>query len=225
MLSELFNIEKVLGFCEKVCYFLVVNLLFLISSLPVLLFFLFMGISHVREYLPFFLICAMSVPPAFSAVLYAMRRLLDGTERGPVKDYWKGYHADFLQKLCLGGVQMLTFLILWTNIEFFSKQMKNVPLTILFVLLFAFAVAVTPNLYLLASRYEMKNQDIIRTACLLTVTRPICTLGTIAALGAVLAAFEIAAGTAVLFMVSTYAFLVVFISKKVLDTLEEGGEK
>lgn len=221
MLSELFNIEKVLSFCEKVCYFLVVNFLFLVSSLPVLLFFLFIGISQVRVYLPLFLLLALSVPPAFSAVLYAMRRLLDGTERGPVKDYWKGYKTDFFQKFRLGAVQMLAFFILWTNIEFFSKQLKNVPLTILFVLLFAMAAAVTPNLYLLASRYEMKNRDIIKTACVLTITRPVCTLGMIAALGVVLAAFEIAAGTAVLFMVSIYAFLVVFISKGVLGALEE----
>lgn len=221
MFSELFNMERILGFCEKLCYFLAVNILFLVSSLPVLLFFLFVGISHVREYLPFFLLCMASVPPAFSAVLYAMRRLLDGRERGAWRDYWKGYRTDFFQKFRLGCAHMLVLFILWTNVEFFSREFANMPLMIFFTLLFAAAVLISPNLYLLASRYEMENVAIAKTACILTITRPVCTLGMAAALGAVLAAFEIAAGTAVLFMISVYAFLVVFISKGVLKTLEE----
>lgn len=221
MLSELFNIERIFNFCEKVCYFLAVNFLFLVSSLPVLLFFLFVGISHVRECLPLFLLCMLFVPPAFSAVLYAMRRLMDGRERGAWRDYRQGYQTDFFQKFRLGCGHMLVLFILWTNVEFFSKQVRNIPLTILFFLLFAAAVIVSPNLYLLASRYEMKNLDIAKTACILTVTRPVCTLGTAAACGVVLAAFEIAAGTAVLFMVSIFAFLVVFINKGALNALEE----
>lgn len=221
MFSELFRIDKILGFCEKVCYFLVVNVLFLIFCLPVLLFFLFIGISHIREYLPLFLLSMVSVPPAFCAVLYAMRRLLDGTERSGLKDFWKGYKTDFLQKFLLGCAHMTVILILWTNVEFFAKQAGNIPFTILFILLFAVAVIVSPNMYLLASRYKMKNKEIAKTACILTLTRPVCTLGTLAALGVVLAAFEMVAGTAVLFMVSIYAFLVVFINKGVLNTLEE----
>ena len=40
-MEELFQIEKILGFCEKVCYFFVINLLFAASNIPVLLFLLF----------------------------------------------------------------------------------------------------------------------------------------------------------------------------------------
>lgn len=220
MLSELFRIDKIFGFCEKVCYFLVVNVLFVLSVTPVLFFFLFLGISQAGVYLPLFMLTMTSVPPALSAVFYSMKRLLDGRERGPLRDYWKGYRADFLQKFRLGCGHMAVLFILWTNVKFFTKQAAFAPLAIVFVLLFAFAVIVTPNLYLLASRYEMKNLDIAKTACILTVTRPVCTLGSMAALGLVLAAFEMAAGTAVLFMVSVYGFLVVFISSGMLHALE-----
>ena len=48
-MEELFNIEKVLGFCEKVCYFFIVNVLFVISNIPVLLFLLFVGAGQIRE--------------------------------------------------------------------------------------------------------------------------------------------------------------------------------
>ena len=51
-MEELFRLEKILGFCEKVCYFVMVNLLFVVSNLPVLLFLVFVGASQIRECLP-----------------------------------------------------------------------------------------------------------------------------------------------------------------------------
>ena len=86
MLGELFNLERILGFCEKFLYFLKINCLFLLSNLPVLLFFLFVGISQVRTYLPLFLLCLIPAGPTVSAVFFSMNRMLRGTETGAWKD-------------------------------------------------------------------------------------------------------------------------------------------
>ncbi len=219
-MGELFNIEKVLGFCEKICYFFTVNLLFIISNIPVLLFLLFVGAGQIRERLPLFLLC-LPMAPALSAVMYAMNRLIHGTEGRALRDYRKGYCADLWQKAKLGAGQLLVILVCWTNIEFFSVQIRILPLAVLFIILFAAAVLVTPNLYLLISRYEMSNLQIARTAVTLLVAKPIAALGNIAALGVVLAAFEISAGTTVLFMGSVYGFLVMFMNQSVMRQLEE----
>ena len=90
----------------------------------------------------------------------------------------------------------------------------------LFLLLFAATVLVTPNLYLLASRYEMKNIQIVKTAVTLLIAKPVFTLGNIVALALILAAFEISAGTTVLFMGSVYGFLVMFMNQGVMRSLE-----
>lgn len=206
-MEELFHIEKVLGFCEKVWYFFTVNLLFIISNFPVLLFLLFVGASQIRGCLPLFLLCLVPMAPALSSVMYTMNRLIHGTEGRALQDYKRGYCSDFLQKICLGAGQLLVIIICWTNIEFFTLQVRILPLAVLFILLFAAAVLVTPNLYMLASRYEMKNMQIAKTAVTLLIARPVSTLGNIVALGIVLAAFEISAGTTVLFMGSVYDFL------------------
>lgn len=224
MFSELFRIEKILEFCERVCYFFVVNLMFVLSVLPVWLFCLFIGISQAGVYLPLFLLCMTSVPPAFCAVLYAMRRMIDGRERGPLKDYCRGYRMDFWQKYKLGFGHMAVLFILWTNIRFFTKLLPVRPFALLFGFLFAFAVIIAPNLYLLASRYVLNNLRIVKTAISMTITKPVCTLGNIAALGVMLVLFELAAGTAVLCMFSIYGFLVAFINLRVLGTLEEGRQ-
>ncbi len=219
-MEELFHIEKVLGFCDKVWYFFTVNLLFVISNFPILLFLLFIGAGQIRECLPLFLLCLVPMAPALSAVMYTMNRLIHGTEGKAVKDYKKGYCSDFLQKVGLGAGQMLVIIMCWTNIEFFTLQVRIFPFTIIFMILFAAAVLVTPNLYMLASRYEMKNVQIARTAVTLLIAKPVAALGNIVALGVVLAAFEISAGTTVLFMGSVYGFLVMFMNQSVLRKLE-----
>ena len=219
-MEELFHIEKVLGFCDKVWYFFTVNLLFVISNFPILLFLLFIGAGQIRECLPLFLLCLVPMAPALSAVMYTMNRLIHGTEGKAVKDYKKGYCSDFLQKVGLGAGQMLVIIMCWTNIEFFTLQVRIFPFTIIFMILFAAAVLVTPNLYMLASRYEMKNVQIARTAVTLLIAKPVAALGNIVALGVVLAAFEISAGTTGLFMGSVYGFLVMFMNQSVLRKLE-----
>lgn len=219
-MEELFHIEKVLDFCEKVCYFFTVNLLFIISNFPILLFLLFVGAGQIRECLPLFLICLVPMAPALSAVMYTMNRLIHGTEGKAMQDYRKGYCSDFLQKVGLGAGQLFVIIMCWTNIEFFTLQVRIFPLTVMFMILFALAVLVTPNLYMLASRYKMKNIQIAKTAVTLLIAKPVSALANVVALGIVLAAFEISAGTTVLFMGSVYGFLVMFMNQSVMRKLE-----
>ena len=162
----------------------------------------------------------LSMAPALSAVMYAMNRLIQGTERSGFADYRKGYCSDFGQKMQLGAGQLTAVLLCWTNIEFFTLQVRILPLAIIFILMFAAALLVTPNLYLLASRYEMENMQIVKTAVTLLIARPVSTLGNLAAFAILLAAFEISAGTTVLFMGSVYGFLIMFMNQSIMQKLE-----
>ena len=87
--------------------------------------------------------------------------------------------------------------------------------------MFAGSLLITPNLYLLASRYEMKVKDILKGAVVLCIARPVITLGNTAVLAAALMLLEIRAGTFILFTVSIYGFLVVFMNQRVLKSIEE----
>lgn len=220
MFGEVFQMEKILGFCEKLWYIIGVNFLFLLSNLPVLLFFLFVGSSQIRTCLPLFLLCMVPMGPALSAVFYTMNRLLAKTESGAWKDYKKAYQDDWAQKFLLALFQMAVLFLFEINIEFFALQFPFLPLMAVFVVLFAVTILVTPNLYLLASRYRMRNRDIIKSALILMVTKPVSTLGNIVALGVILMLFELKAGTAVLFIGSAYGFLVAFMNQRVLQSLE-----
>lgn len=117
MFSEVFQMDKILGFCEKLWYVIGANLLFLLSNLPALLFFLFVGASQVRTCLPFFLLCMVPAGPALSALFYTMNRLLSKTETGVWRDYRKAYRDDWGQKYLLAAGHM--FLILVFIIKFY----------------------------------------------------------------------------------------------------------
>lgn len=224
MFGEVFHMEKILGACEKLWYFIEVNILFIISNISVLLFFLFVGISQVRTCLPLFLLCMVPMGPALSALFYTMNRVLAKTESRAWKDYKKGYVDAWGQKMLLALGQMAVLFIFEVNIEFFAVQIPFFPLMVLFVILFAVTIILTPYLYLLSSRYQMKNRDIIKDALILLVTRPVNTLGNVAAFAVILMLFELKAGIAVLFIGSVYGFLVVFMSQKTLRSLEENQQ-
>ncbi len=162
-MEELFNIEKVLGFCEKVCYFFTVNLLFMISNTPVLLFLLFVGAGQIRECLPLFLVCLLPMAPSLSAVMYAMNRLIRGMEGKALRDYKKGYTRDFLRKAGLGADQLMFILMCWTNIEFFAVQFRILPLAIL--VLCQEKVQVKSELFLQPSIFYPANLSILFNFC------------------------------------------------------------
>lgn len=223
-MGELFNIEKVLEACERFLYFLKINIFFILFNIPVLLFFLFQGISQVRTYLPFFLLTLLPAAPALCAVFFSMNRLLHNQDTSAWKDFMTGYKDSLGKKFILAAMQALMVLIFWTNIEFFSIQMPNFPLMVVFIIFFAVTLLITPDLYLLASRYEMKLLDYFKGALVMTITKPVLTLGNVAVLAFVLMLLEIRAGTFVLFMVSIYGFLVVFMSRNVIKEIDDSAK-
>lgn len=221
MLGEILNIEKILNACDRILYFLKINFFFLISNLPVLLFFLFVGISQVRTYLPLFLVCAVFAGPALCGVFFSMNRVLHHTDTAAWKDYRTGYTDCWGRKMIVAAVQAAAILVFWTNVEFFAVQMPVLPLMIVFLVLFVGTILMTPNLYLLASRYEMGVRDIVKGAVVLTITRPVNTLGNTAMLAVILMLLEIKAGTFILFIASIYGFVVVFMHQKIQRAMEE----
>lgn len=221
MLSEVFRIDNILSACEKILYFLKVNVLFLLSNIPLLLFVFSVGLSEIRTYLPLFLLCLVPLGPALSAVFFAMNRLLHQYDTTAWNDYQEGYTDTWGQKMAISASHMLLIWMFWTNIEFFGMTCPIFPLMILFVVLFAAMVLATPNLYLLTARYQMSFRDIWKGALMITITRPLLTLSNCIIFAFALMLLEVRAGTMVLFLASIYGFLTVFMNQPVFKMLDE----
>lgn len=219
-MREAFNWEKINGFCQKVCYFFAVNLFFIASNSFVLLFLLFFGASQIETCLPLFLLCLLPMAPSLCAVFSSMQKLLHKTDGKAWKDYLTGYKSCFKKSIQIGGIQLTALFILWTNLRFFAVTMPGLLFLGLFLCLFLLVLFMTPTLYLLVVRYEMGCLEIIRASIALTIGKPVFTMGNLAALGIILLAFELSAGTTVLFMGSIYGFLICFMNERMLNKLE-----
>lgn len=225
MLNELFSLEKFTDACEKILYFLKINFLFLIFNFPVLIFFLFIGIHNVREYLPLFLICLLPTGPSISAVFFSMNRLMRHIETTAFKDYIEGYKHILYTKTVLSFLYLFGVWILWTNVEFFGIQFPCFPLLLFFIVVFGCFLCSYVNLFLLSSRYTMRIGNYFKAAFYLTITKPQLTIGNIIIAVFVLMLIEIKAGTFVLFMISIYGFLVVFINRTIINQFDQKVDK
>ena len=67
----------------------------------------------------------------------------------------------------------------------------------------------------------MKSLPIIRSAFVLAFTRPLLTISNILLFAVSLVIFEIIPGTSILFIVSIFAFLLVFANRQLLAELEQ----
>ena len=186
---SVFRLDNILSTCEKIWYFFKVNILFLIFNLPLLFFLLFVGISQVRTYLPFFMLCFIPFIPAMSAVFFCMNRILHRYDTGALKDFITGYLYCIKEKFIVSGIYLFIVSIFWTNIEFFAIYFF--PLLILFGLLFLLMLLSMPNICLLTSRYKMSVIDILKGAIMLTITKPLITLSNFVIFTFVLMLFEI----------------------------------
>lgn len=215
---SVFRLDNILSTCEKIWYFFKVNILFLIFNLPLLLFLLFVGISQVRTYLPFFMLCSIPFIPAMSAVFFCMNRILHKYDTGAFKDFITGYLYCIKEKFIVSSIYLFIVLIFWTNIEFFAIYFF--PLLILFGLLFLLMLLSMPNICLLTSRYKMSVIDILKGAIMLTITKPLITLSNFVIFTFVLMLFEIKAGTFILFISSIYGFLIIFMNQNIFKSLD-----
>ncbi|MGL5245641.1 MAG: DUF624 domain-containing protein [Sarcina sp.] len=217
---EAFKLEKILDFFNYVYWFFLINILFMLVNIPVILFFLFVGFSKIITYLPLFLLCLIPTAPAFTSVLYCMGKLMRVKDLEPFKDFFYGLKINFKSSLILWCIQLVFIFILSLNLRIVTSLNLNLIFVAVFITLLVVNFMIMPYLYVLTCRFSMGIKKKLKTALILSITRPMLTIGYIASFLFVLMLFEISPGTTVLFISSIVAFLLMFMSKALLNQLE-----
>lgn len=213
-----FNIERIMSFCNYIFCILLLNLLFIFSNIPVIVFLLGIGIEGIDTYLFLFSICSIPVGPSLCAVFYCMHKLIRQKDICVFRDYIKGYTQNFKQSLIFAIGQSVLFVMLNVNLKAF--MMHSFLFTVIFSVLLFIMLLVTPNLYIITMRFKMSLFDILKAAVTITVSKPLLTLGNMASFLFTLMLYEIVPGTTILFFISIYSFLVLKINQKLLNDLE-----
>ncbi|MGL5647946.1 MAG: DUF624 domain-containing protein [Clostridium sp.] len=222
-MSEIFNIEKILDACNTIFNFFLLNLFFLILNIPLLLFFFTLGINKITTYLPLFLLCCIPLAPSACALFHVMNSFLKNKGFNIFHDLKRGLKLNYKQALFIGCLELLLILVLHSNIVFFSSVYKNTILTCLFAGFLIILLATTPFIFLLMTKFKMTSLKTIKTALILTITRPVLTVTNILLLAVSLVVFEVSPGTTVIFIFSLLSFLLVFSNRILFSQLEENS--
>lgn len=219
-MNKAFDMEKIMSFFNYIYYFFILNLLFLLSNLPFLGFFFLVGISRAGEYLPSFLLCLLPLGPSLCALFYCMNKLIKNKDLYPVRSYFKGYFNNFKQSAVIAAMQLSCAFIICASMRFFEAVPEFSAFSIILLIELALLLLITPFLYLLISRYQMKMLEIIKASFVIVIGKPLYAIGNAVVFLFVLMLFELIAGTTFLFIGSLYAFLIALTNKTLFRKLE-----
>ena len=119
-MSEFFNLEKLLTFFNYIFWFFMLNIFFSILNIPVILFFLFVGLSNITTYLPLFLVSLIPFGASFTALLYCMRKLVKYKDLDLFSDFLKGLKYNWKQSTLMWCGELFLIFLLSFNLRIFS---------------------------------------------------------------------------------------------------------
>lgn len=219
-MNENFNLKKLFDWFDYIFYFFSLNLFFLILNIPIVWFIMFVGISKASTYLPLFLLCLIPTGTSLTAMLYCMGKLLRDKSLNVFQDFIKGIKLNLKQSLFFWLSELIIVFILYFNIKFFSTVNYNLILIGIFIFISILIATTTPYIYILMSRFSMKNIDLLKTSLILTFTRPLITVSNILICLVSLLLFEMVPGAMCLFIFSIFTFLLSYINRALISQLE-----
>ncbi|MGG5462733.1 DUF624 domain-containing protein [Clostridium sp. B9] len=220
-MGEFFNLEKILAVFNYIFWFLMLNIFFSILNIPVILFFMFVGLRHVTTYLPLFLISLIPFGASFTALLYCMRKLIKYKDLDLWSDFVKGLKYNWKQSTLIWCGELILIFLLSFNLRIFSTVSYSFTLSCVFIILITLTLLTTTYIFVLISRFSMSSMDILRASVVLTFSKPLISIGNIIVFLFSLMLFEINPGTTVIFMASIVSYLIMFINRNLLESLEE----
>ena len=224
-MSEYFNFNKLFDICNYIFSFLILNLFFMLLNIPILWFFLFIGISNIFTYFPLFLICLLPTFPAFNILVYCMNKFFKNKGFNLLSDFKKGLLLNFKQSFFIWFIELIFIFILYSNIIFLKSIYNNTFLSCIFLGLLLLLLLMTPFISLLVSLFSNKTLIIVRNALILTFKKPILALTNILIFVAALVLFEISPALTFLFASSLVAFTFVFANRFLIQELQQLSQK
>lgn len=220
MLNEIFNLDKILETFNYIFWFFTLNLLFWVFNIPIILFFVFIGISNILTYFPLFLVCLIPVIPTFTVILYCMNKLYKNKNIEVIPCFLRGFKLNFGQALFVWCVELVAIFLIFTNINFFSVAANSFIIPALFICLLILISAMTPYLFLIISRFSMTSLQVLRLSFILTFTRPLLTITNLLLVLVFMVLFEISPAIIILFISTLLGFCLIFINRTLLSELE-----
>ena len=109
---EGFSLQKILNAFNYVFWFFGLNIFFLIFNLPLILFFMFIGLEGIITYLPLFLLTLVPLMPSLTVMFYCMGKLIRDKELDLFHDIFNGLKLNIKQSLLIWCGELILIFIL-----------------------------------------------------------------------------------------------------------------
>ena len=203
---------------KRLMYILMINLYFLISISPFIIYFLLSGTS-LSIYILSFL--GIILGPAISTLFSVLGRLIRGEETEARKDFLYFYKLNFLQGIFAGAIISLILLMSYLDIEYFFKIGANI-ISYIFIGIAVFTLAISLYVFPIIARINAKTLDVFKLAIIKTFKKVYLTITIISIIVIFLfiVKFLKIALVAVLFGPIALAYLILILEKNTLIDAE-----
>ncbi|MFS1511982.1 YesL family protein [Chengkuizengella sp. SCS-71B] len=169
---------------EWIMRFSVINLLWLLCSLPVVFFVLTsLLMEETSQVIMNFIIIAIISPftlfPATAAMFVVVRKWLTGAEDAPLfKTYFKGYKENYLQSMLGGFFYCILFTVMIVNIDFYNNYSNNLQFLSIFILILLVILIISLFYFFpLMVHLHLKLNVLLKNTFVLTIGKPLYSLG------------------------------------------------
>lgn len=203
---------------KRLMYILMINLYFLISISPFIIYFLLSG-TNLSIYILSFL--GIILGPAIATLFSVLGRLIRGEETEARKDFLYFYKLNFLQGIFAGAIISLILLMSYLDIEYFFKIDSNI-ISYIFIGIAVFTLAISLYVFPIIARINAKTLDVFKLAIIKTFKKVYLTITIISIIVIFLfiVKFLKIALVAVLFGPIALAYLILILEKNTLIDAE-----
>lgn len=171
----------------------VINVLWVICSIPVFLLLLMTLQSESVDQLMSTLVLIAAVSPftlfpATTAMFAVVRKWLTGEEDAPLlKTFFRGYKENYVQSMLGGLIYVLIGAILYTNLRFYGSQTSTIGVLKFLVLSLSVILSVSVfHFFSITVHLHMKLFQIIKNSILISIGNPIRSIFMLVANGIIL---------------------------------------
>jgi len=169
--------------CEWIMRFSVINVLWVICSIPFLLAALpVLTVENTGQLTMVLIISGVIAPfvlfPATAAMFTVARKWVLGDVDVPLfKTYFRGYKENYRQSMFGGIIYSLLFLLFVVNMRFYAELTNSLQfLSVMFLVLIAVLCVSLFHFFSILSHLHMSVFQIIKSSLLITIGRPLTSI-------------------------------------------------
>lgn len=172
---------------STVVWFLVVEGLLVLTTVPTLVWLLFLEATWSN--VPLMVALGIPVGPALSAALFAWRRFTSDHDRSPARHFWRGYQLNWADALRIWVPSLAVLALLAVNlVTLGGSDEAPVAFAVVGVVAAVLVVMWTVHAMLVVSLFSFRARDVVRVAVYFLLAKPLASIGALAIVSAGVAA-------------------------------------